>query len=156
MAVTATLSKALGAQGGAVLGSPLLREHLVNTARTFIFDTGLAPAAAASAAEACRIIAAEPSRVEDLHRAAFAIADAAGVSRAPGAVQSIPADSPEQAVAAANQLYERDIVVGCFRPPSVPDGISRLRLVARAGVDLDRAQHAARLAAQWPRAASIV
>lgn len=156
VAVTATLSKALGAQGGAVLGSPLLREHLVNTARTFIFDTGLAPAAAASAAEACRIIAAEPSRVEGLHRAAVAIADAAGVSRAPGAVQSIPADSPEQAVAAANLLYERDIVVGCFRPPSVPDGVSRLRLVARAGVDLDRAQEAARLAAQWSRAASTV
>ncbi|WP_409466974.1 8-amino-7-oxononanoate synthase [Amycolatopsis sp. GA6-003] len=156
VAVTATLSKALGAQGGAVLGSPLLREHLVNTARTFIFDTGLAPAAAASAAEACRIIAAEPSRVEDLHRAAVAIADAARVSRAPGAVQSIPADSPEQAVEAANLLYERDIVVGCFRPPSVPDGVSRLRLVARAGVDLGRARDAARLAAQWSRAASIV
>ncbi|MDQ4117136.1 MAG: aminotransferase class I/II-fold pyridoxal phosphate-dependent enzyme, partial [Actinomycetota bacterium] len=42
--LTATLSKALGAQGGAVLGSPLLREHLVNTARTFVFDTALAPA----------------------------------------------------------------------------------------------------------------
>lgn len=45
--VTATLSKALGTQGGAVLGSSLLREHLVHTARTFIFDTGLVPAAAA-------------------------------------------------------------------------------------------------------------
>ena len=42
--LTATMSKALGAQGGAVLGSPALREHLVNTARSFIFDTGLAPA----------------------------------------------------------------------------------------------------------------
>jgi 8-amino-7-oxononanoate synthase len=50
--VTATLSKALGAQGGAVLGSPMLREHLVNTARSFIFDTGLAPAPAAAATAA--------------------------------------------------------------------------------------------------------
>ncbi|WP_211260503.1 8-amino-7-oxononanoate synthase [Amycolatopsis jejuensis] len=152
VAVTATLSKALGSQGGAVLGSPLLREHLVNTARTFIFDTGLAPAAAASAAEACRIIAAEPDRVAEVHRVAAAIADAAGVPRAPGAVQSVPADSAEQAIAATGRLYDEGIVVGCFRPPSVPDGISRLRLVARAGVDAGRAEQAARLAAGWSRA----
>ena len=38
--VTATLSKSLAAQGGAVLASPDVREHLVNTARPFIYDTG--------------------------------------------------------------------------------------------------------------------
>ncbi|MBU5900375.1 aminotransferase class I/II-fold pyridoxal phosphate-dependent enzyme, partial [Vibrio cholerae O1] len=41
--VTATLSKALGSQGGAVLGPATMSDALVNTARTFIFDTGLAP-----------------------------------------------------------------------------------------------------------------
>lgn len=61
--VTATMSKALGAQGGAVLGPATLRDHLVNTARTFIFDTGLSPAAAAAAAAACRIVATEPGLV---------------------------------------------------------------------------------------------
>lgn len=147
--VTATLSKALGAQGGAVLGSPLLREHLVNTARTFIFDTGLAPAAAAAAAEACRIIAAEPQRVAALHRAAAAIAGAARVPVAPGAVQSILMASPDEALAAATELHERGVVVGCFRPPSVPDGISRLRLTARATVDLTRAEAAAARAARF-------
>ncbi|HEY3469260.1 MAG TPA: 8-amino-7-oxononanoate synthase [Amycolatopsis sp.] len=154
--VTATLSKALGTQGGAVLGTPLLREHLVNTARTFIFDTGLAPAAAAGAAEACRIIAAEPGRVAALHEVASVIAGAAGVPLAPGAVQSIPADSADQAVAAADRLHEEGILVGCFRPPSVPDGVSRLRLVARAGVDVDGAERAARLAARWSRAGAAV
>ena len=44
LVVTVTLSKALGSQGGAVLGSTAVRHHLVNTARSFIFDTGLAPA----------------------------------------------------------------------------------------------------------------
>ena len=47
--VTATLSKAVGSQGGAVLGSPAVIEHLVNRARPFIFDTALAPAAAGAA-----------------------------------------------------------------------------------------------------------
>ena len=77
--ITATLSKALGAQGGAVLGPALLREHLVSTARTFLFDTALAPAAAAAAAAACRIIAAEPQRVAALHEVARRIAIAAGI-----------------------------------------------------------------------------
>ena len=40
---TITLSKALGSQGGAVLGTQAIVDHVVNTARTFIFDTGLAP-----------------------------------------------------------------------------------------------------------------
>ena len=43
--MTTTLSKALGSQGGAVLGSVAVRDHLIDAARTFIFDTGLAPAA---------------------------------------------------------------------------------------------------------------
>jgi 8-amino-7-oxononanoate synthase len=145
--MTATLSKSLGVQGGAVLGSELLREHLVNTARTFIFDTALAPSAAAAGTAACRVIAAEPERVDELHRVAFAIAAAAGIERAAGAVQSILVGAPEDAFAAAQRMYEAGVLVGCFRPPSVPDGISRLRLTARAGVDVEAAAAAASLAA---------
>lgn len=144
--VTATLSKALGSQGGAVLGSALLREHLVSTARTFLFDTGLAPAAAAAAAAACRVILAEPQRVEALHQVADRIAAAAGIDRAPGAVQSIPVGSPDTALTAAERLRDEAVLVGCFRPPTVPDGISRLRLTARATVDPDRAARASALA----------
>ncbi|MCW0214819.1 MAG: aminotransferase class I/II-fold pyridoxal phosphate-dependent enzyme [Pseudonocardia sp.] len=151
VAMTATLSKALGAQGGAVLGSAALREHLVNTARTFVFDTALAPAAAAAAAAACRIVTAEPDRVAELHRIAAVIATAAGVAHAPGAVQSIPADSPDAAVVARARLQEAGIAVGCFRPPSVPDGVSRLRLIARPGIDPARAAAAAALAAEHVR-----
>ncbi|TFD63686.1 8-amino-7-oxononanoate synthase [Cryobacterium ruanii] len=136
--VTATLSKALGAQGGAVLGSELLREHLVNTARSFIFDTGLAPAPAAAAAAGCRVILAEPERVDALHRVASLIASSCGVDRAAGPVQSIRVGTPEIAVKVTERLRDEGILVGCFRPPSVPDGISRLRLTAHAGTDPDR------------------
>ncbi|MCL6673661.1 aminotransferase class I/II-fold pyridoxal phosphate-dependent enzyme, partial [Streptomyces panaciradicis] len=54
--VTLTLSKSLGSQGGAVLGPAKVIEHLVNAARTFIFDTGLAPAAAGAALAALRLL----------------------------------------------------------------------------------------------------
>ena len=40
---TTTLSKALGSQGGAVLGPVEVRDHLIDAARSFIFDTALAP-----------------------------------------------------------------------------------------------------------------
>ena len=51
------------------------------------------------------------------------------------------------AVRAAEALRERGVVVGCFRPPSVPDGISRLRLTARADLAQEQVQQAAGLVA---------
>jgi 8-amino-7-oxononanoate synthase len=130
--VTATLSKALGSQGGAVLGAPEVIEQLVNTARPFIFDTGLNPAATAGALAALRILAAEPGRVAAVHTCAAFLAAATALPAPAGAVLAVPMASPWAAVAAAADLADRGLRVGCFRPPSVPDGISRLRLTARA------------------------
>lgn len=143
--VTATMSKALGAQGGAVLGPAVLREHLVNTSRTFIFDTGLTPAAAASASEACRIIAGDPALVGRLHVNADVIARGCGIPRAAGPVQSLPCPTAEVARVAADRAGERGVLVGCFRPPSVPDGISRVRLTASAGLSAETVGTAARI-----------
>ena len=139
--VTATLSKALGSQGGAVLGSPLLREHLINRARSFIFDTGLAPASAAAALAGVRIIREEPWRARAVRNNAVALAaglapglDVRGTSvdRTAGAVQPIAMPSAESALAATGAARAAGVRIGCFRPPSVPDGVSRLRLTARA------------------------
>lgn len=133
--ITVTLSKALGAQGGAVLGSAALREHLVNTARSFLFDTGLAPAPAGAAAAACRVIGEDPGLTQAVHRNAALIAEACGVPRSAGAVQSILVGTPERADRIRTDLLEAGVLVGCFRPPSVPDGISRLRLTANASLE---------------------
>ncbi|GAA6524713.1 dethiobiotin synthase [Intrasporangium sp. DVR] len=146
--VTATLSKSLGAQGGAVLGSPAIRGHLVNTARNFIFDTGLAPAAAGAAAEAARLIAADPTLAARVRSNAASISAKCGIDQSSGAVQSIPMPSPEVAVAACLDLRERGVLVGCFRPPSVPDGISRLRVTARADLSPTDVEQAANLVAE--------
>ena len=132
--VTATLSKSLGSQGGAVLGSQALVEHLVNRARPFIFDTGLAPAAAAGALAAARTARARPDLPATIHARVTALADLLGVTRPAGAVLSVPMPSPDAAVAAQAELLARGVRVGCFRPPSVPDGVSRLRITASAGV----------------------
>jgi 8-amino-7-oxononanoate synthase len=130
--VTGTLSKSLGSQGGFVLGSNLVREHLINTARSFIFDTGLAPAATAAATAALGILRAEPGRMDDVRRVAATLAAIAGTVPPAAAVLSITMPNAHAAVAAAARCADGGVRVGCFRPPSVPDGISRLRLTARA------------------------
>ncbi|MCX6466035.1 MAG: 8-amino-7-oxononanoate synthase [Pseudonocardiales bacterium] len=131
---TVTLSKALGSQGGAVLGPPAVVEHLVDTARSFIFDTGLAPACAGAALAALRVLAAEPERPAAVLRVAGELARAAGVAVPASSVVAVVLGEPERAVAAAARCAELGVRVGCFRPPSVPEGTSRLRLTARATV----------------------
>ncbi|GGS49332.1 8-amino-7-oxononanoate synthase [Streptomyces griseoviridis] len=141
--VTVTLSKSLGSQGGAVLGPARVIGHLVNAARTFIFDTGLAPAAAGAALAALRLLRREPERAARARAVAAELytgLTAAGLAAAgpDAAVVSVRAPSPELAVRWAADCRTAGLAVGCFRPPSVPDGISRLRLTARA--DLTEAQ----------------
>jgi 8-amino-7-oxononanoate synthase len=132
--VSATLSKSLGSQGGAVLGPPALREHLVNSARPFIFDTALAPASTAAALAALRVLRTRPELSDVVRHRVRTLADAFGVVTPDGAVLSIPMPSPQAAVEAQAAALVEGIRVGCFRPPSVPDGISRLRITASAGI----------------------
>jgi 8-amino-7-oxononanoate synthase len=131
--VTATLSKSLGSQGGAVLGSPELVEHLVNRARPFIFDTALAPAAAGGALAALRVLRDDPSLATTVRARVTDLAAALGVEPPAGAVLSVPMPSPQVALAAQAAVLAQGVRVGCFRPPSVPDGVSRLRITTSAG-----------------------
>lgn len=144
--VTATLSKSLGSQGGAVLGSPELREHLVNRARPFIFDTGLAPAAAGAALAALRVVARAPELPVRVRTRVADLSAALGAEPSTGAVLSVPMPSPQVALAAQGAALEQGVRVGCFRPPSVPDGVSRLRITASAGPSDE----------QWARATEVL
>ncbi|HEX4290070.1 MAG TPA: 8-amino-7-oxononanoate synthase [Trebonia sp.] len=129
---TGTLSKSFGSQGGLALGSAAVREHLVNRARPFIYDTGLAPAAAGAALASLRIVTAAPELADTVRRNAASLADAAGVAEPAGAVLSVPMPGPREALSAVAAAAEHGLRIGCFRPPSTPDGVSRLRLTAHA------------------------
>jgi 8-amino-7-oxononanoate synthase len=134
--MTTTLSKALGSQGGAVLGPLAVRAHLIDAARTFIFDTGLAPAAVGAARAALRVLQTEAWRPEAVLKHARTLAGICGVAEVPqSAVVSVVLGDPEVAVAAATACLDGGVRVGCFRPPTVPAGTSRLRLSARASLD---------------------
>lgn len=145
--VTATLSKSLGGAGGVVAGPEPLIRHLIDTGRTFIYDTALPPAVVAGVHAALRITRRADDRRALLKDRAAATVDrlrAAGfeISAPAAAVLSVFAPGPEAALAWASDCRDRDIAVGCFRPPSTPDGSSRLRLTLNAGIpaeDFDRA-----------------
>ncbi|ADG97186.1 8-amino-7-oxononanoate synthase [Segniliparus rotundus DSM 44985] len=131
--LTATLSKALGGQGGAVLASGAVREHLLNSARSFIFDTALAPPCVGAAAAALGVLTAEPALPAMVLERAQELAERLGLAeRAQSSVLSTVLGDPNVAVAVAAACREEGVLVGCFRPPSVPEGTSRIRFAVKA------------------------
>ncbi|WP_068926831.1 8-amino-7-oxononanoate synthase [Planobispora rosea] len=139
---TVTLSKSLGAQGGAVLGAPEVTETLIDTGRSFIFDTGLAPGSVAAALAAVDILRTQPELPGSVRTRAKELASMARdlgleTGEPAGAVVPIVLGPPEAALRAAAICAEHGVRAGCFRPPSVPVGRSCLRLTARANLSSD-------------------
>jgi len=134
-----TLSKAVGALGGFVAGPQFLVDWLWNRARTQIYSTALPPSVCAAAAKAIEIIEAEPFRRERvLHLAAefrqqLNDAGIETVSSATGPIVPILLQTPDRAVQIARQLEEYGFLVGAIRPPTVPQGTSRLRITLNCG-----------------------
>ncbi|GAA3198414.1 8-amino-7-oxononanoate synthase [Actinocorallia longicatena] len=137
--LTLTLSKSLASQGGAVLGAPEVVETMIDTARSFIFDTGLNPAAVGTALAALEIIENSPelpARARANARRIAKLAESHGLeSRVPdAAVVPVFLGEPLTALRAAEKCLELGLRVGCFRPPSVPAGRACLRITARASL----------------------
>jgi 8-amino-7-oxononanoate synthase len=132
-----TLSKALGSLGGFVAGSARLVDWLVNHARPLIFSTALPPAAAAAAREALAIVQAEPWRRDRVHALADRLRTgltAAGLSvrPSPGPIVPVVLGEPGRAVETAARLREAGFDAPAIRPPTVPEGTSRLRICLSA------------------------
>ncbi|SDG18175.1 aminotransferase class I/II-fold pyridoxal phosphate-dependent enzyme [Halorientalis regularis] len=131
-----TLSKALGSQGGYVAGSEALIEHLLNAARSFVFSTGLAPPAAGAAREALRIAREDDAHRERLWENVARLRD--GLEDAGyevwGETQILPVvvGDRDDAMALDDRLRDHDIVAPGIRPPTVPEGTSRIRVAPMA------------------------
>jgi len=132
-----TLGKALGAFGAFVAGSALLRELLVNTARSFIFSCALSPPQVAAARAAVSLVRREPGRRVALQLRAKRLRDglaAHGVSTAPSETQIVPVVIGDNAstMAVCEDLLERGFYAQGIRFPSVPEGTARLRITPMA------------------------
>jgi len=133
LAVVHTCGKALASAGGFVCGSKVLRDHLVNHARTLIFSTALPTYMAGQILAALRFAnGMDPERKLLLDRSNLLATglNAAGCRTPGGHSQIIPVilGSSEDAVSAAKSLQEQGFAVRAIRPPTVPVGSARLRL----------------------------
>lgn len=153
-AIVATLSKAVGSQGGYVAGSRRLVRWLHNRARSFVFDTALATPAAAAALAAVAIIRAQPRRrrrVKSLaRRLARGIRTTGLEVPEPGAaILPVVIGGNQEALDVMDRLLEQDVLAVAIRPPSVPPGTARLRVTVMAthtDADIDHAVDAFRRA----------
>jgi 8-amino-7-oxononanoate synthase len=131
-----TLGKALGGAGAYLAGSRALIDLIVNRARSFVFTTGLAPAAVAAAGAAIAVVQREPERrrrvlthAEKLRHGLRAMGLDAG-----GDTHIVPVllGDNRATLSFAAALLERGVLVHPIRPPTVPAGTARLRVTPMA------------------------
>ena len=128
-----TLSKAVGGLGGYVAGSADLINFLVNRARSFIFTTGLPPATLAGASAALDVIYSTPELRRRLSSNVLLLKNALlekGFQLLPSETQILPLILGAADVASrfAEVLLSHGVYAPAIRPPTVPEGTSRLRL----------------------------
>ena len=142
----ATLGKALGGHGAFVAAEAAVVEWLLQRARTYVFATSLPPMAAAVAHAGIDILETDATLVPRLRDniACFRAACARhGVALSPSitAIQPLVLGCAERALAASEALQLEGLLVPAIRPPTVPEGTSRLRIsisAAHAPEQLDR------------------
>jgi 8-amino-7-oxononanoate synthase len=146
VATVHTCGKALASAGAFVCGSALLKDHLINHARTLIFSTALPPYLAAQIRAALRLAQSMDEHriaLQQNARALCAKLQAQGWNTAAGTTQIIPVivGENEPALSAADFLQQKGFAVRAIRPPTVPLGTARLRFsltTAIAQSDLGR------------------
>jgi 8-amino-7-oxononanoate synthase len=151
--IVGTLGKALGSYGAFVACDHALTRYLVNSARPLIFSTGLPPAAAAAAMAALDLLVEQPRRVERLAENAATLRDELareGFDVSGSETQIVPliVGEAELAMRICEAALEQGVFAQAIRPPTVPDGTSRLRLAVMASHTRAELRDAARILAQ--------
>jgi glycine C-acetyltransferase/8-amino-7-oxononanoate synthase len=148
--VIGTLGKALGSYGAYVACDEEVAALLTNSARSLIFSTAPPPPAVAGALAALDVLEEQPRRVERLQaNAAVLRAELAreGFDVAGCSTQIIPlvVGDASTAMRVCEAALERGVFAQAIRPPTVPDGTSRLRLAVMATHTKDELRAAARV-----------
>ncbi len=154
--VVGTLGKALGSYGAYACAAAETIDFLLNTARPFVFSTAPAPPAVAAAGAALELLRAEPKRVERLQangatlRSALA-AEGLAAGRSQGQIAPIEVGDAECTMELCERLLERGVFAQGIRPPTVPEGSSRLRLTVMATHRAGELERAAKLVGEATR-----
>jgi 8-amino-7-oxononanoate synthase len=127
-----TLSKALGAYGGYLCAAAPVSELLKSRARSFVYATGLPPAAAGAALAALDILEREPQRAARPLILARRLTAALGLAPAESAIVPILVGEAARALHLSDALARRGFLAVAIRPPTVPNGQARLRIALSA------------------------
>jgi glycine C-acetyltransferase/8-amino-7-oxononanoate synthase len=135
--IVGTLGKSLGSYGAYVCCETSMAKYLINSARTLIFSTALPPPAVAAAMAALGLLREQPRRVEKLQRNGRVLREALAAHDLPvgeSETQIVPLIVGDAAdtVRASERALERGVFAQAIRPPTVPEGTSRLRLAVMA------------------------
>ncbi len=129
-----TLSKAIGSQGGFAAGSRQLCDYLVNTSRSFIYTTGINPAAAGAAIAALRCLKNDSTRIDKLwyniSRFRSQVSDLRIMGQGP--ICPVMTGTAQAACTRARLLAEEGYLAPAIRPPTVPEGGARMRVTLSA------------------------
>ncbi len=132
LARVVTGGKALGVSGAFIAASRTVLEWLVQAARPLIYSTAPPPAVASALSTAIDIVREERWRGARALAAAARLREQVPGARGSSAIVPIIVGGADEAVRLASALRERGFDVRAVRPPTVPEGTSRLRIVCHA------------------------
>ncbi len=144
--VMGPLSKAFGGVGGYIVGSESLITYLQNRCRSFIYTTAPPPAACGAAIEAINIVEKEPERRQRLwenvkYLKQSLTARKVDTTKSASQIVAVVVGEADRAMALSRKLFKKSILVPAIRPPTVPKGTSRLRIMVTSEhekEDIDR------------------
>jgi len=148
--VMGTLGKALGSYGAYVCADRETTDYLLNTARSFVFSTALPPSVAAAGLAALELLESQPERVERLAVNARTLRDALageGLGTSDTETQIVPLAIGDAGTAMdlCERILERGVFAQGIRPPTVPEGSSRLRFTVMSTHRREELERAAKL-----------
>ena len=138
--VVRTCGKALGCEGALVCGPRTITDFLINRGRAFIFSTAPSPLMAAAVRTSLKLLRQQPDRrlqLEDLFKLAAAKLGAIGARTTGTQIIPLIVGDASHAMRLAGGLQKRGFDVRAIRPPTVPQGTSRLRISITLNVDED-------------------
>ena len=160
LATIHTCGKALASAGAFVCGPAVLKGHLINHARTFIYSTALPPYFAEQIRAALRLAKGMETERQGLRKRAAGLIRSLrneGFDTAGSASQIVPVvlGNNEDTLKAAAHLQHQGLAVRAIRPPTVPSGKGRLRLSLTALIEEEELQRLVQCLTSWREKHSV-
>ena len=154
LATVHTCGKALASAGALVCGPTVLKDHLVNHARTFIFSTAMPPYFAEQIRAAVRLASGMDTERLELLRRARDLArklrkDGFDTGGSDSQIVPVVIGSNEETLDAAAALQREGFAVRAIRPPTVPTGKARLRLSLTLNIAEEQLDRLLKVLVHW-------